>query len=262
MVALPAVPALLALTLLGAGSDPATTLTLDATADGATVVAVATTARSAPATGSVDLWADGVLLATLPLTDGRATLTTDALLASSAQDVTATWLPEAGAPVPATPVAATLETGPLVARGPGGAPLAGRAEPGPGTVAVTIPAGALTLTAPVTPPVVGPGAGCRGTSSVVVTDTRPPGRGFTLSLTSSRADGRHAGRARLVHVDARQVARNAVDPDDVTVARPGTALPPGRPVAVAHYRAGLALGSVAVAARFSGCAGALVWTVT
>lgn len=105
-------------------------------------------------------------------------------------------------------------------------------EPGGMAVSVTIPAGSLSLTPDEPVP-----AGSSCSVALTVTDTRAGNLGF-----EARVDA--PGAVTLV---ARQVAGNAMRPDDVRVHATGNE-------ATATYPAGLGLGSVRLVATSSaGC---------
>ncbi|HEY3544695.1 MAG TPA: hypothetical protein VGK17_01225 [Propionicimonas sp.] len=127
---------------------------------------------------------------------------------------------------------------------------AGSAEPGPSNVAVAIPPGALTLTAPRYPT----SERGRPTVSVVVTDTRAGDPGFTLTvdITSavtvpSRADDGSEGGVGDVRVV--QVPGNAMRATDFQVAVRGHS---GAQVV---YPAGLSRGSATLVATLGRRAG-------
>lgn len=107
-----------------------------------------------------------------------------------------------------------------------------------GTVAVSIPAGALTLT----------------TSGDVVTisDTRPGNLGFHVVVTSRKA-------TTLRGVEAVQVAGNAMRARDLAVPSGAVRLRAGSPTTVATFPAKTSLGTVRL--RVAGASGCLTWTV-
>lgn len=185
--------------------------------------------------GPVTLWDGERQVAVLPAGQGPAAFETNA-------SGTHTFVARRGAAASETIVvdAASGVVDPAAVSRPGaGEPTA----TGVG-VTVTIPPGALTVTARCAP------AG--RTSVVTVTDTRAGELGFVVTVSVDRP-------TRLVRTWALQVQGNALPAAEVRTAH-AAALRPGRALRVAALPAGTSLGSVRVGVRLADVA-RLTWTV-
>jgi len=242
----------------GGPHDVATTTAVVVTSapDGALRVTVSVAAArggaAAAPTGTVAVLDDGAPVALLPLDGGTASLTTSALDPSVAHRLSARFA--------ATATHAGSSSAPVEVAGP--APASGAA----GAVALTIPAGLLSITSAagqvvdLTPRGRTGRGPTTGLARVVVTDTRAGDLGFTVSATlvagpGRRPDARSAAAAAptaaptavvLVGVRAEQVPGNGLAATDVVTAR-GRLPRAGAPAtAVAAYPGGLGTGSVVV----------------
>jgi len=242
----------------GGPHDVATTTAVVVTSapDGALRVTVRVAAArggaAAAPTGTVAVLDDGAPVALLPLDGGTASLTTSALDPSVAHRLSARFA--------ATATHAGSSSAPVEVAGP--APASGAA----GAVALTIPAGLLSITSAagqvvdLTPRGRTGRGPTTGLARVVVTDTRAGDLGFTVSATlvagpGRRPDARSAAAAAptaaptavvLVGVRAEQVPGNGLAATDVVTAR-GRLPRAGAPAtAVAAYPGGLGTGSVVV----------------
>lgn len=193
--------------------------------------------------GRVLLHDGAAALADLPLTHGRASLTTGAV--ADGRSLTATYQGDR----------AHLSSGSASGSPPG--PLAGAvtgSDPvsSPGSVSLTIPAGALTIT-------LAPGRA----DTLRVSDTRAGERGFTVSAALVPAG---AGRSRVlpVVVTPVQIPGYALQADDARVRAPVLLLS-RRSTTVLTYPAQHSLGALDVEWHVVGPAparlGAIVWTV-
>lgn len=134
--------------------------------------------------------------------------------------------------------------------------------PAGGTVAVSIPAGALTITSPRTGAYLvdvaragrdrQPRSARPNRVDVVITDTRPGNRGFTATVVAGRlatADGRSvaASHVGLVDLAVDQVPNNALHARDVRVADTKPNAPGlGAERVFARYPAGISLGTTRI----------------
>ena len=248
----------------GGPHDVATTTAVVVTSapDGALRVTVSVAAArggaAAAPTGTVAVLDDGAPVALLPLDGGTASLTTSALDPSVAHRLSARFA--------ATATHAGSSSAPVEVAGP--APASGAA----GAVALTIPAGLLSITSAagqvvdLTPRGRTGRGPTTGLARVVVTDTRAGNLGFTVSATlvagpGRRPDARSATAAAaaaaaaptaaptavvLVGVRAEQVPGNGLAATDVVTARGRPPRAGGPTTAVAAYPGGLGTGSVVV----------------
>ncbi|HRA50296.1 Ig-like domain repeat protein, partial [Actinotalea sp.] len=172
----------------GGPHDVATTTAVVVTSapDGALRVTVSVAAArggaAAAPTGTVAVLDDGAPVALLPLDGGTASLTTSALDPSVAHRLSARFA--------ATATHAGSSSAPVEVAGP--APASGAA----GAVALTIPAGLLSITSAagqvvdLTPRGRTGRGPTTGLARVVVTDTRAGNLGFTVSATLVAGPGR------------------------------------------------------------------------
>lgn len=131
---------------------------------------------------------------------------------------------------PARDVAVHLEAPPTAVPVPAAAPAGS-------SLSVSIPAGALTVSA--------------DGKVLTISDTRPGNQGFSVVAT--------AERAATIGVRAEQVPGNAMRAEDVRVAGRPVRVRAGEPVTVASFPAGLSLGTVRL--RLTGPADKVTWTV-
>jgi Bacterial Ig-like domain (group 3) len=218
-------------------------------------ITVTVSAATGGASGCVTV-TDGptVVAAHVPLRDGVATVSTNALgpgphvLVASFAGAPG-FAPSSSAPVP---VGHTDEIAPSAQ-----------------TVVVTIPAGSITITTPYMrerPLELGRAELIQSTSTysararvadIVITDTRPGNLGFTASVVVGRfADGAggsfEGSRAGLIDLAARQVPNNAMRASDVHMTDTAPAAPGlGSPRVFARYPAGRSIGTVHVQGTFA-----------
>lgn len=227
-----------------------TTLGAAVTEDGVTTITVTVAAARGRTRGVVTVRDGDSLLAELPVAGAPVAFTTSAL-AVGEHNLTANF---AGAP----PFSNSRSDTVVVGSGPPAE------SAGSFTVAVVIPAGALTITTPYGPsrPLVLPlarldaGASSYSASApvgdIVITDTRPGDQGFSASVVVSAFAGPSGrsfpgSRAGLTGLRAVQVPGNALRARDVRLVNTRPNAPGlGSPRVFAVYPAGLSIGTVHV----------------
>ena len=253
--------------VVGTSQDRPVDLEFRPARPGATRTSLTVTPRTGPAYQSVSLsvsvaGSEAVSGGTVTITDGPSLLASSIALDHGAASVTTNAL-GAGTHLLVAAYSGTAGASPS-SSAPVSATYGGEESAGAGSVVVTIPSGALTITTPYAagrPVDLGRADLDQSTSTyaaharidrIVITDTRSGNQGFTASVqassfVSSDGDSFAASQAGLVDLAADQVPGNALRASLVQVVdtRPG-APGLGSSRVFARYPAGISLGTVRI----------------